>query len=113
MEQSATDLTVLRSLPCLDFYIRWNHIVSYRTYFADPDFSLSMCAQSLWSCLTLGDPVDCSLPGSSVHAILKARLLEWLPCPPAGDLPDPGIKWLQEGGPLLGPETGLLPNTQK
>ena len=28
------------------------------------------------SCLTLGDPVDCSSPGSSVHGILQVRLLE-------------------------------------
>ena len=29
------------------------------------------------SCLTLSDPVDCSLPGSSVHGIFQARALEW------------------------------------
>ena len=29
------------------------------------------------SCLTLSDPMDCSLPGSSVHGILQARVLEW------------------------------------
>ena len=28
--------------------------------------------------LTLRDPVDCSLPGSSVHGILLARILEWV-----------------------------------
>ena len=31
------------------------------------------------SCLTLWDPVDCNLPGSSVHGILQARVLEWFP----------------------------------
>ena len=30
------------------------------------------------SCLTLCDPMDCSLPGSSVHGILQARTLEWV-----------------------------------
>jgi len=30
------------------------------------------------SCLTLSDPVDCSPPGSSVHGILQARILEWV-----------------------------------
>ena len=30
------------------------------------------------SCLTLCDPVDCSLPGFSVHGILRARILEWV-----------------------------------
>ena len=29
------------------------------------------------SCLTLNDPMDCSLPGSSVHGIFQARVLEW------------------------------------
>ena len=29
------------------------------------------------SCPTLRDPMDCSLPGSSVHGIFQARVLEW------------------------------------
>ena len=29
------------------------------------------------SCPTLSDPMDCSPPGSSVHGILQARVLEW------------------------------------
>ena len=29
------------------------------------------------SCPTLRDPIDCSLPGSSVHGIVQARVLEW------------------------------------
>ena len=29
------------------------------------------------SCPTLSDPLDCSLPGSSVHGIFQARVLEW------------------------------------
>ena len=37
--------------------------------------------QSLQSCLTLYDPVDCSPPGSSVHGILQARILECLALP--------------------------------
>ena len=30
------------------------------------------------SCLTLSDPIDCSLPGSSAHGIFQARVLEWV-----------------------------------
>ena len=30
------------------------------------------------SCLTLSDPMDCSLPGSSIHRIFQARVLEWV-----------------------------------
>ena len=40
-----------------------------------------VCAKSLQLCLTLCDPMDCSLPGSSVHGILQARLLEWVAMP--------------------------------
>ena len=31
------------------------------------------------SCLTLCDPMDCSLSGSSIHGIFQARVLEWIP----------------------------------
>ena len=40
-----------------------------------------MRAKSLQSCLTLWDPMDCSPPGSSVHAIPQARILEWVAMP--------------------------------
>ena len=50
-----------------------------------------MHAQLLQSCLTLYNPMDCSLPGSSVRGILQARLLK-LPFPSPGDLPDLGIE---------------------
>ena len=30
------------------------------------------------SCSTLSDPVDCSLPGSSVHGIVQAGILKWI-----------------------------------
>jgi len=36
------------------------------------------CVLVAQSCLTLCDPMDSSLPGSSVHGILQARILEWV-----------------------------------
>ena len=42
-----------------------------------PSFAAA-AAKSLQSCLTLCDPMDCSLPGSSVPGILQARTLEWV-----------------------------------
>ena len=44
---------------------------------------LESCAACLvtQSCLTLFDPMDCSPPGSSVHGILQARILEWVSMP--------------------------------
>ena len=41
-------------------------------------------------CPTLCDPMDCSLPGSSVHGILQARYWKGLPCPPLGIFPTQG-----------------------
>ena len=49
-------------------------------------------AQSLQSCSTICNPMDCSPSGSSVHGILQARILEWVAMPAPGDLPIPGIK---------------------
>ena len=44
------------------------------------------------SCPTLCDPMDCSPPGSSVHGLLQARILEWVAMLSSRDFPDPGIK---------------------
>ena len=37
-----------------------------------------MKVKSAESCPTICDPMDCSLPGSSLHGILQARVLEWV-----------------------------------
>ena len=44
------------------------------------------------SCPTLCDPMDCSLPGSSVHGILQARILEWVAMPSSRGPSQPGIE---------------------
>ena len=44
------------------------------------------------SCPTLCDPMDCSPPGTSVHGILQARILDGLSFPSPEDLPDAGIE---------------------
>ena len=48
-------------------------------------------AKSLQSCPTLCDPIEGSPPGSSIHGILQARVLEWAPFPSPGELLD---QWL-------------------
>ena len=53
------------------------------------------------SCPTLFKPMGCSPPGSSVHVILQARILEWLPLSFPGYLPDPGIKPESPASPAL------------
>ena len=51
-----------------------------------------MCVLVTQLCSTLCDPMDCSLPDSSVHEILQARILEWVAIPSPGNLLDLGIK---------------------
>ena len=43
-------------------------------------------------CLTLCDPMDCSLPSSSVHGISQARILEWFAISFSRGIPNLGIK---------------------
>ena len=42
---------------------------------------IAAAAKWLQLCLSLRDPMDCSPPGSSVHGILQARILEWVVMP--------------------------------
>ena len=61
----------------------------------DTHLSNSLVSGCVFSCSDMSDscnPMDCSPPGSFVHGILQARILDGLPFPPPGDLPDPGIE---------------------
>ena len=44
------------------------------------------------SCLTLCNPMDCSLSGFSVRGILQTKILEWVTISFSRNLPDPGIE---------------------
>ena len=57
---------------------------------------MHVCVLVTQSCLTLWDSMDCSPPGSSIHGILQARILEWLAIPSSRGSSPPGI----EPGPL-------------
>ena len=52
-------------------------------------------------CLTLCRPMGCSPPGSSVHGILQARILEWVAISSSGDLPEAGIEPVSLVSPAL------------
>ena len=54
------------------------------------------------SCLILGELMDYSPPGSSVHEIFQARIMEWVA--PPGDLPDPGITPTSLASPAVAAE---------
>ena len=61
---------------CPSRSIAFSHLVNS----ADSQCQLAAAAaaaKSLQSCPTLHDPMDCSLPGSSIHGIFQARVLEW------------------------------------
>ena len=72
--------------------------------------SQTCCCLVTKLCLTLCDPMDCSPPGSSVHGIFQARIVERLPFPSPGDLSNPGTTptspaWKADSLPLsrIGP----------
>ena len=71
--------------------------------------------KSLQLCPTLFDPMNCSLPGSSVHGILQAKILGWVGVPSPGDLPtqgwNPGLlhcRWILYQLSLQGSPAWLL-----
>ena len=53
-------------------------IVTINTFYFLLYTASATAVKSLQSCLTLCDPKDCSLPGSSVRLILHARIMEWI-----------------------------------
>ena len=71
------------------------------------EISLLECCEVVQSRLTLCDPMDCSPPGSSVHGAFQARMLEGLPFPTPGDLPDPGVEPMSLASPALAGEHSL------
>ena len=62
--------------------LSWNDLLWYYFRYLSPLIVLFsvICGGSLvaQSCLTLCDPMDCSLPGFSVYGILQARILDWV-----------------------------------
>ena len=60
-----------------------------------------MRAKSLQSFPTLYDAMDCGPPGSSVHGILQANILQWVPCTPPRNLPNPEITPMSLISPTL------------
>ena len=82
------------SADCFAKYTTWPTLLTFQTHFppllsvnAKQNKNLpvlhyvpsvlvrSVCAQA---CLTLCGPIDCSLPGSSIHGIFQPRILEWV-----------------------------------
>ena len=67
---------------------------SRQEYWSGVPFEVKKKSESevVQSCPTLCDPMDCSLPCSSVHGIFQEEYWGGLPFPSPEDLPDPGIE---------------------
>ena len=52
--------------------------VSVKMYIVELGIIVVVVVLVTYLCQTLCDPMDCSPPGSSVHGILQARILEWV-----------------------------------
>ena len=59
----------------------WKEIIELRGSIGSFTMLMYVTVKVTQSCLTLCDPMDCSPPGSSVHGILQARILEWVAMP--------------------------------
>ena len=60
------------------------HIHTYLPTYMHTYLPVCVCILVTQSCPAICDPMDCSLPGSSVHEILQATILEWVTIPFSG-----------------------------
>ena len=83
------------------------------------NMGVCMLTKTLWSCSTLCDPMDYTPPGSSIHGISQARILEWVAMQPGGSSPtqgsNPSLLHLSQADSLPAkppgkPQISLLPN---
>ena len=74
-----------------------SYLASYRHRWLNIEISkeMSVCMECVCfaqPCSTLCDPLDCSLPGSSVHRIFQARIVERVAMLSSKESSDPGVK---------------------
>ena len=82
-----------RWLLCANFGGHQNHLWDANGQALGPEGSMCVCVCTQ-SCLTLCDPMDYSLPGSSVYGTFQARILEWVAMSSSGGSSQPG-DWTQ------------------
>ena len=73
--KSCDQSVILREHPLPGLPVLWTRLLAKIVVSEARVFWVCLCAQL---CLTHRDPVGCSLPSSSVHGILQARMLEWV-----------------------------------
>ena len=92
---------VLNQQSLLQKHWGWDQNPEYKLYPVSQGKVKMLVAQAVWLC----NPKDCGPPGSSVHGILQARILEWVASSNLGDLCHSGIK---PRSPVL--QAGSLPS---
>ena len=65
-----------RQITSFQIISNWNELPEGTIF--NTDIYIHVCVSVPQLCLTLCDPMDCNPPGSSVHGILQARILEWV-----------------------------------
>ena len=77
--------------------VRWTSLhglgLGQREAAGSPTQSPFMCCMLTQSCPILCGPMDHSLPGSSIHGISQARILEWVAISSSRELPNPGMEY--------------------
>ena len=115
---------------CLSMQTEYLHLYQLPTLTASLDwklcllglaecFSHNACMLSHFSHVWLCNPINCNLPGSSVHGILQARILEWVAMPSFRGSSWPGdwtwvslcLRHWQPGSLLLAPPGKPLPHS--
>ena len=73
------------NIPPFHFHTQYNQLAKENQGSYSPEYARSPIetvfkreSEVAQSCLTLGDPMDCSLPGSSIHGIFQAKVPEWV-----------------------------------
>ena len=92
-----TILNLMSQYLCIYLVLSHQRVSATSWWFKDGnsknhDLRDAWVSESSTVCPTLCNTVDCSLPGSPIHGILKARILKWVAIPSPGGFPDPGIK---------------------
>ena len=84
-----------KSSLCKCFHPNFLFLSRHYLYCMRPTQITSVICCCCWvskSCLTLCNPMDCSLPGSSLHGISQARILKWVAVSSPRNLFDPGME---------------------
>ena len=98
--RSSMNLRILKSNKDEKAYRKWNQTTAQVSTCPSVNFSNRKKKKKITLKVNVSrsvvsnscNPMDCSLPGCSVHGILQAKILEWVwPFPSPGDLPNPGL----------------------